>query len=241
MRACLRCWMIRACATEGGAGAQGGGRATQSTSRHPGSTATCRGCRGGWGCWASSKPWYGWLEVARREEEKSLARRSHRPAERPGQAQRVHAPTRGSIDGNVREDPPDDSHGWRPLAEASLPRRAVAVLVQLGSDGAWQALAMPRRRWAAGLAGSRPGCSRRHVGQRCRPARRVSAQIHQRPSPAAAPCPLARITGPRVRAGRREHTVRGMGHSAGSTWHQTMSRRHQHRGAGGHEPRVLTV
>ena len=37
-------------------------------------------------------------------------------------------------------------------------------------------------------------------------------------------------------AGRREHSERGTGHSVGSAWHQTTSRRRQHRGVGGHGP-----
>ena len=86
-----------------------------------------------------------------REEEKSLARRAHRPAERPGTCAANHSPTRGSIDGNAPEDPLDYSRRWRTPAVASLPRRAVAVLVQLCSGGDGKHSPRPG---VAGLPGS---------------------------------------------------------------------------------------
>ena len=179
----------------------GGGRATQSTARHAGSTVTCRGCRGCRGCWASSKAWYGLLEVARREEEKSLARRSHRPAERPGTCAANHSPTRGSIDGNAPEDPLDYSRRWRTPAVASLPRRAVAVLVQLCSDGDGKHSPRPG---VAGLPGSHEvgrafltDTWRKNIGLLAACQLRSTSGAFA----AAAPCPLARITTPRVRRG----------------------------------------
>ena len=201
----MRCRRARA---EGAGGAWGAGRRAN------------RGTDG-------SKP-----RVQRRRR---FGRRSHRPAERPGRAQRTHALTRGSIDANVPEDPLDVPRRWRTPAAGTLPRRGVAVLVQLGGDGAWQdslpAGRVARRRGRTD--GRAASVSTRGTARA--PRASIFGRAVHRGCGSTRVCPLARITTPRVRAGRREHTARDVGRSASSAWHQTTSRRRQHRVPAGTE------